>query len=204
MTKKISRTRKMLIEVARELFATRGKRNITMHDIAEASKRGRRTLYTYFNNKEEIYRAVIDKELEYLLEQLTNASYENVEPDVKLKNHIITHLDAIKYVVNRNGSLKADFFMDIYGVERARRKIDLAEIDIIRRILQEGISKKIFKPMDIELSSVIIFHAIKGLEVPYIRQNLTSAFERNKNKIVDYIFSGINRRNSDRQQSTIM
>lgn len=194
----------MLIEVARELFATRGKRNITMHDIAEASKRGRRTLYTYFNNKEEIYRAVIDKELEYLLEQLTNASYENVEPDVKLKNHIITHLDAIKYVVNRNGSLKADFFMDIYGVERARRKIDLAEIDIIRRILQEGISKKIFKPMDIELSSVIIFHAIKGLEVPYIRQNLTSAFERNKNKIVDYIFSGINRRNSDRQQSTIM
>lgn len=194
----------MLIEVARELFATRGKRNITMHDIAEASKRGRRTLYTYFNNKEEIYRAVIDKELEYLLEQLTNASYENVEPDVKLKNHIITHLDAIKYVVNRNGSLKADFFMDIYGVERARRKIDLAEIDIIRRILQEGISKKIFKPMDIELSSVIIFHAIKGLEVPYIRQNLTSAFERNKNKIVDYIFSGINRRNSDREQPAVL
>jgi len=204
MTKKISRTRKMLIEVARELFATRGKRNITMHDIAEASKRGRRTLYTYFNNKEEIYRAVIDKELEYLLEQLTNASYENVEPDVKLKNHIITHLDAIKYVVNRNGSLKADFFMDIYGVERARRKIDLAEIDIIRRILQEGISKKIFKPMDIELSSVIIFHAIKGLEVPYIRQNLTSAFERNKNKIVDYILSGINRRNSDREQPAVL
>lgn len=188
----------MLIEVARELFASRGKRNITMHDIAEASKRGRRTLYTYFNNKDEIYRAVVDKELEYLLEQLTNASFENVEPDVKLRNHIITHLDAIKYVVNRNGSLKADFFMDIYGVERARRKIDLAEIEIIRRILQEGIVKKIFKPMDIELSSVIIFHAIKGLEVPYIRQNLTSAFEKNKNKIVDFVFSGINRRNQER------
>jgi AcrR family transcriptional regulator len=196
MTKKISKTRKMLIEVARELFATRGKRNITMNDIAEASKRGRRTLYTYFNNKEEIYRAVIDKELEYLLEQLNIAYFENVEPDVKLKNHIITHLDAIKYVVNRNGSLKADFFMDIYGVERARRKIDIAEIEIIKKILHEGLLKKIFKPMDIELSAVIIFHAIKGLEVPYIRQNLTSAFEKNKTKIVDYIFSGINRRNT--------
>jgi hypothetical protein len=86
--------------------------------------------------------------------------------------------------------------MDIYGVERARRKIDIAEIEIIKKILHEGLLKKIFKPMDIELSAVIIFHAIKGLEVPYIRQNLTSAFEKNKTKIVDYIFSGINRRNT--------
>jgi len=66
MSKKISKTKKMLIEVARDLFATHGKRNITMNDIAEASKKGRRTLYTYFNNKEEIFKAVIDKELTFL------------------------------------------------------------------------------------------------------------------------------------------
>jgi AcrR family transcriptional regulator len=193
MSKKISKTKKMLIEVARELFAASGKRNITMNDIAEASKRGRRTLYTYFNNKEEIYRAVIDKELNYLIEQLSLNESENLEPDVKLRNHITTHLDAIKYVVNRNGSLRADFFMDIYEVERARRKIDHSEIEMIKKIMTEGIEKKIFKPMDVDLSSVIIFHALKGLEVPYIRQSLTSAFEKNKNKIVEFIFSGIKR-----------
>ena len=54
----------MLIEVARQLFAENGKKDVTMNDIAAASKKGRRTLYTYFNNKEEIYRAVIDKELD--------------------------------------------------------------------------------------------------------------------------------------------
>ncbi len=181
----------MLIEVARELFATHGKRNITMHDIAEASKKGRRTLYTYFNNKEEIFRAVIDKELNYLLEELTLISAENIDPDIKLRKHVITHLDAIKFVVNRNGSLRADFFRDIYQVERARRKIDMAEIELIRNILAEGIEKHIFKTMDIDLSSVVIFHAIKGLEVPYIRQNLTKAFEENKHNIVEFIFNGI-------------
>ncbi|MDO9634694.1 MAG: TetR family transcriptional regulator [Paludibacter sp.] len=191
MSKKLSKTKKMLIEVARELFATHGKRNITMNDIAAASKKGRRTLYTYFNNKEEIFRAVIDKELNYLLEELALISEENIDPDIKLRKHVITHLDAIKYIVNRNGSLKADFFRDIYQVERARRKIDIAEIDLIRNILAEGIEQKIFKNMDLDLSSVVIFHAIKGLEVPYIRQNLTKAFEENKHKIVEFIFNGI-------------
>jgi AcrR family transcriptional regulator len=191
MSKKISKTRKMLIEVARDLFAQKGKRDITMNDIAEASNKGRRTLYTYFNNKEEIFRAVIDKELEYLIEQLNKVSLENTEPEVKLRNHITTHLDAIKYVVNRNGSLRADFFRDIYEVERARKKIDKIEISLLRKILDEGIEKKIFKRVDLDLSSVVIFYSIKGLEVPYIRQSLTAEFESNKNNIVDFIFSGI-------------
>lgn len=194
MSKKISKTKKMLIEVARDLFARYGKRNITMNDIAEASNKGRRTLYTYFNNKEKIFRAVIDKELEFVIDQLTKAANETVEPDVKLRNHINTHLDAVKYVVNRNGSLRADFFRDIYEVERARRKIDQVEVTLIRNILEDGIEKKIFKRVDTNLSSIIIFYAIKGLEVPYIRQTLTSEFEKNKSNIVDFIFTGIVRK----------
>ncbi|GAB1416840.1 TetR/AcrR family transcriptional regulator [Paludibacter sp.] len=191
MTKKISKTKKMLIEVARGLFAEKGKRNITMNDIAEASKKGRRTLYTYFNNKEEIFKAVIDKELEYLLDELNKVSAEDIAPDEKLRNHTITHLDAVKYIVNRNGSLSSDFFRDIYEVERARRKIDIAEIKLIRNILKQGIQKKVFKKMDLELSSVVVFYAIKGLEVPYIRKSLTKAFEENKNNIIEFIFDGI-------------
>ena len=191
MTKKVSKTKDMLIEVSRDLFATKGKRNVTMNDIAEASKKGRRTLYTYFNNKEEIFKAVINKELECFLNELTQAYQQDYEPDEKLRRHIILHLDAIKFIVNRNGSLSADFFRDIYQVERARRKVDLAEIQIIRDIIHQGIQKKIFRRMDVDLSSVIIFHAIKGLEVPYIRKSLTNTFEENKDQIIEYIFDGI-------------
>ena len=175
------------------MFAKYGKRNITMNDIAEASSRGRRTLYTYFNNKEDIFKAVVNKELNYLSEELTKAFAYDCEPDEKLKKIAITHLDTVKEIVNRNGSLRADFFRDIYEVERARRKINAQEIQMIRDILQDGISRKIFKPMDLDLSSVVIFHLIKGLEVPYIRQNLTKSFEENKENIVDFIFKGIKR-----------
>ena len=193
MSKKMSNTKKMLIEVARVLFSKNGKKEVTMNDIAEATKKGRRTLYTYFNNKEEIYKAVIDKELEHLLDQLRIVSAEDTEPDIKLTNHIIAHLDAIKFIVTRNGSLRGDFFHDIYEVERTRRKVDLKEIELIKNILAEGIEKKVFKRMDPNLSSLILFHALKGLEVPYIRQNISAEFEKNKNSIVEFVFRGIKR-----------
>ncbi|MBP8023058.1 MAG: TetR/AcrR family transcriptional regulator [Paludibacter sp.] len=193
MSKKMSNTKKMLIEVARVLFSKNGKKEVTMNDIAEASKKGRRTLYTYFNNKEEIYKAVIDKELEHLLDQLRIVSAQDTEPDIKLTNHIIAHLDAIKFIVTRNGSLRGDFFHDIYEVERTRRKVDLKEIELIKNILAEGIEKKVFKRMDPNLSSLILFHALKGLEVPYIRQNISAEFEKNKNSIVEFVFRGIKR-----------
>ncbi|HOF98665.1 MAG: HTH-type transcriptional repressor KstR2 [Bacteroidetes bacterium ADurb.BinA395] len=191
MPEKTSRTKKLLIEVARKLFAERGKKNVTMNDIAETSGKGRRTLYTYFKNKDEIYKAVIDSELIKIFQEIQSVSLEKIEPDIKLTKHIHKHLDAIKETVNRNGSLKADFFRDIYEVERTRRKIDIQEIELIKSILREGIEKKLFKRMNVELSSIIILYALKGLEVPYIRENMGIEFEKNKNSIVDFVLAGI-------------
>ena len=47
-------TKQLLMEKARQLFAKSGFENTTMNDIAEASQRGRRTLYTYFSSKKEL------------------------------------------------------------------------------------------------------------------------------------------------------
>ena len=51
----VSKTRQKLVDVARQLFAKNGLESTTMNDIATASGKGRRTLYTYFKSKEEIY-----------------------------------------------------------------------------------------------------------------------------------------------------
>ena len=56
-TMSISKTRQNLVDVARQLFAKNGIANTTMNDIAKASGKGRRTLYTYFKSKEDVYYA---------------------------------------------------------------------------------------------------------------------------------------------------
>ena len=66
----ISKTEQTFVDVARKLFAKNGLDGTTMNDIARESGKGRRTLYTYFSKKEDIYSAVIESELERLSEKL--------------------------------------------------------------------------------------------------------------------------------------
>ena len=56
----ISKTRQKLVDVARQLFAKNGIANTTMNDIAKASGKGRRTFYTYFKSKDDVYYSVIE------------------------------------------------------------------------------------------------------------------------------------------------
>ena len=109
----ITKTRQKLVEMARELFARKGMENTTMNDIAVASKCGRRTLYTYSRNKDEIYYAVIESELELLSDDLDRVATMDAEPEQKLLQLIYTHLHTIKEAVTRNGTLRAEFFRNI-------------------------------------------------------------------------------------------
>ena len=121
-------TRTLFINVARELFAQKGKDNVTMNDIAVLAGKVRRTIYDYFNNKNEVYTAVIENEMNIIIKKLEEIMAINVDPHKKLEIYIFTRFETIKEVVFRNGSLKADFFKDIQEVEKARRPIDMKEI----------------------------------------------------------------------------
>lgn len=168
----ITKTRQTLLEVARELFARKGLEATTMNDIAQASQRGRRTLYTYFRNKEEIYYAVIENELERLSDRMDEVAAMHIEPEQKVLMIIYTHLRVIKETVARNGNLRAEFFRNIWRVEQMRKTFDEEEQEIIRRVLKEGIERHKFRIDDIGLTTDVIHYAMKGLEVPYIYDRL--------------------------------
>ena len=165
----VSKTRAKLVDVARQLFAKNGVDNTTMNDIAVASTKGRRTLYTYFKSKEEIYVAVVESELDKLAEALDKVVAENIAPDVKILKLIETHLDAIKLIVHRNGTLRASFFRDIWQVERVRRNLNLHEIALFKQVLIEGNNLGLFDVDNVDILADILHYCVKGIEVPYIR-----------------------------------
>lgn len=165
----VQKTRAKLVEVARQLFAKKGVEDTTMNDIAVASRKGRRTLYTYFKSKEQIYMAVVESELEMLSDRLTEAAERAVSPDKKILELIMTHLDTIKMVVYRNGTLRASFFRDIWRVEAMRKHFDQTEMVLFRRILEEGKMQGYFDIDNVDITADILHYCIKGIEVPYIR-----------------------------------
>ena len=164
----ISKTRQTLVDVARKLFAKQGLENTTMNDIAVASGKGRRTLYTYFKSKEDIYSAVIESELERLSDKLDEVAAKKIQPQDKIIELLYTHLNMIKETVVRNGNLRAEFFRNIWTVEKIRKHFDEDEIQLFRKVYAEGKADGEFDIENVELVADITHYCIKGLEVPYI------------------------------------
>ena len=168
----ISKTRQKLVDVARQLFAKNGIANTTMNDIAVASGKGRRTLYTYFSRKEDVYYAVIESELERLSDKLDEVAASKIRPQDKIIELIYTHLSMIKETVVRNGNLRAEFFRNIWMVEKVRKAFDEEERRILTQVLNEGVEKGRFRIENVTLMADIIHYSVKGLEVPYIYDRL--------------------------------
>lgn len=186
-----------MIEVARQLFAKQGVQGTTMNDIADAAGRGRRTLYTYFKNKEDIFHAVIEQELSHFRHELEIAKRISLPPEAKLINLIYVHLEAMKTVVKRNGSLRAEFFRDIWLVERARLDVDLYEQKLLQEILEDGMAKGEFNIPHTPTMAYLLHNAIKGMEVPYIsghaRQRSDSQYSQIRDNVMHLILRGIRR-----------
>lgn len=194
----INKTRNTLIEVARQLFAKLGVENTTMNDIAVASHKGRRTLYTYFNNKTEVYQAVLESEIEQMLQALQDVAGKNLPADEKLLLFFNTRFDIVKRVVARNGTLRADFFRDIWRVQYVRKAYDKKEIVVLKDILDNGVKQGVFEVPDTQIIAEILHHALKGLELPYIRGQMTTpGRSREIDKNIAYlIFEGIKKKKS--------
>ena len=191
----VSKTKAKLVDVARQLFAKMGVENTTMNDIALASKKGRRTLYTYFKSKEDIYMAVVESELDMLSDMMKRVAEKNISPDEKMIEMIYTRLDAVKEVVFRNGTLRANFFRDIWRVEKVRKRFDAKEILLFKDVLREGVEKGVFRIDDIDMTAELVHYCVKGIEVPYIRGHIGAKLddETRDEYVVNLVFGALHR-----------
>ena len=197
----VSKTRAKLVDVARQLFAKKGVDDTTMNDIAVASKKGRRTLYTYFKSKEDIYMAVVESELEMLSDAMEQVVKKDITPDEKILKLIETHLDSIKMVVYRNGTLRAGFFRNIWRVEAVRKNFDAKEIKLFKQVLADGKDKGLFDIDNVDIIADIVHYCIKGIEVPYIRGQIAEELDDETGwaYVAKIVFGALGRKNIEKE-----
>lgn len=190
----VLKTRDKLIEIARQLFAHKGVENTTMNDIASASEKGRRTIYTYFRSKRDIYNAVVKTESDKIIERLSAIVDAPTPPEQKLMDFIFARFEATKESVTRNGSLRAGFFRDVRKVDRARRSTTAAEANILKQILIEGVNYGAFSISSVDQTASMMILLLQGLDVSYIRDNFSElGIEKLKLReyLKDFILNGI-------------
>lgn len=142
----VSKTRDKLIEVARQLFVNKGVENTTMNDIAAASDKGRRTIYTYFKNKREIYNAVVESESNAIIGQLRAIVDAEMPPIEKLRKYLSTRFEIISNTLNKPKNhydrYRSLFSRDARRVERiyemARKKEQIVFMEMLRSGVEQG------------------------------------------------------------------
>ncbi len=107
--------------------------------------------------------AVVESELEMLSDAMEQVAKKDITPDEKILKLIETHLDSIKMVVYRNGTLRAGFFRNIWRVEAVRKNFDAKEIKLFKQVLAEGKDKGYFFDIDnVDIIADIVHYCIKG------------------------------------------
>lgn len=161
----IIETRELIIRTARKLFAQQGIGNITMADVAKAANKSRRTVYTYFQSKEELLEASIEMEVKKISSAITKVAMSNLPPDKKIIRLIFVRLQSTRSIVRRNSCLHTEY---ILIVEHIRKSFDAKEIALFRHIIAEGKQMGLFNIDSPDLAARFLHFCLKGIEMPFI------------------------------------
>lgn len=141
----VSKTREKLLEVARQLFVRKGLAHTTMNDIAAASDKGRRTIYTYFKSKRDIYNAVVERESDRHVQKMRLiAENKTLTPDRQLFEFLLTRYHPTNDPASK--SLLSKLTIDIKRTERFRQLTYSKEQQLLETILRRGVQQDIFDP----------------------------------------------------------
>jgi TetR/AcrR family transcriptional regulator len=170
------RQRQEMLAAALDLFAEKGYHNVSMHEIAEKSEFAIGTLYTVFQNKEDLYKALVLEECDSFEEALVQA-IETPDDDVeKLRNYVRikgqmfrSNLPFIRLFLAES---KGASFNIRAGLDEALRKRYYAFLERLAAVFESGIRnrriRKIASPyhLALALDSVVDAFLLLWLESP--------------------------------------
>ena len=166
------RHRKEILNVALKLFSTKGFHNVSMHEIAEKSEFAVGTLYKFFSNKEDLYKALMLEASNVFHSSLMAAlatsgnELEKIRACVEAKIKVfLDNLDYVRlYLAETRGSslnIKAGLDSDI--------KIRYEEfLQKLATVFESGIKKRVFKKFDPYLLAVALDGILNSLLFQHI------------------------------------
>ncbi len=186
--------RSHIVSVASKIFTRFGFRKTTMEEIGMASKKGKSSIYYYFKSKEDIFKAVVEKEAEELKNDLQDAISGVDDPAEKLRTFVLFRMDKLSTLTNFYAALKSEHLGHLEFIEKIRKEYDKNEIRILKSILQTGIDQGKFSVEDPELAAVAIATALKGLEVPLFIRKEHGNIEDRLDNLISFLFYGLVKR----------
>ena len=184
-----------MLAAALELFSEKGYYNVSMHEIAERSEFAIGTLYKFFRNKEDLYKALMmEKAREFhqaIMEALNRKGdvFAVVEGLIATKGRLFAdNLPILRlYFAETRGAsfnIKAGLDQDI------RRLYDESMMRLAS-VLERGVQNKVFRDIDPYYMAVALEGLINAFLFCWLEDPEGHPYEANVMVIKDIFFKGV-------------
>lgn len=163
-------TKHQIIKTATDLFAQYGVKKTTMEEIAENVGIAKATIYIYFDSKEKLFAAIVNKEVEEYFQKLESAINVCSSPEEKFKTFVRSFFEIIFDYINLyniafNTISEINNLMPTLQSELEQFYARVSQI--IRNILQQGIADGSFRQIEIDLFVDTVTDLIKMIGYPF-------------------------------------
>ena len=186
--------RDQIVEIARQIFSRYGFKKTTMDEIAQAARKGKSSIYYYFQSKEDIYKAVIEKEATLIQNELTKAISMADSPVDKLKAYLTVRMQTFTAMANFYEAIKNEFLTNLDFINKIREKYDKDEVQMVENLLREGVMQNVFIIDNTEFAATAIVTAMKGIEVPLFKYKNQINLNDRIQHLIEILFYGVIKR----------
>ena len=165
-----------LYQASLELFANYGYKKTTVEDVADKLSMTKGNLYFYVKNKKQLYELTIAHALTQWQDYVKKAVDKKTDPVDQFQTMAVS---ALAYI-EKNAPLRRVIMNDpdIFTLspnEDRFSEVNQAAMAILRQILEQGVERKCFYPMDVDQVTVYLFSVyMMFLIKTYVKADRTS------------------------------
>jgi AcrR family transcriptional regulator len=188
--------RNEVILEARKLFQQYGLLKTTMEDIAKAMQKGKSTLYYYYKSKDEIFEAVVNKEIHDVFIEMRSAVEKSITAEEKLRTYFRTSINLIKERALLYKIMKGEINENLKIMIPLRSAMDSNEVIFIKEILLFGIKGKEFIEImeeDIDIMAYSVVSALRSITVDLVIENRFPSWDNRIGVLSEVFIRGLKR-----------
>ncbi len=160
----------LILQAAQKRFDHYGVAKTTMNEIAADIGMSKASLYYYYPDKESLFLAVVQKEMDEFLELLTESTKRNEKASKKLKSYISIRHSYFKKLVSiaKMDELLLTSMKSSY--EAYKENLTAKEKELINLIFQQGIKEGEFESFNTKAYADLFVTAMQGLRIAIIHK----------------------------------
>lgn len=189
------RHRAEMLATALELFSEKGYHNVSMHEIAEKAEFAIGTLYKFFKNKEDLYKALIIAKVGEYHRILSDVLSEKNDVQTTLKDYISAKAkifaDSVPTLRLYFAETHGASFNIKAGLDQDIRKLYDKLVKQLTSVLERGIRSKVLRELDPYYMAVALEGLTNSFLFCWLEDPDRHPYETNVPVITDMFLNGV-------------